>query len=107
MAGFPQLARDRQRLDASLLPPGELIAGLMQVAVMGAAERDCEFIAHLHPESSGLGKAQVMGVCRLPATDEARLSSDELQMLFVADALWLAERQDGLINLSRRRLRRK
>ncbi len=62
MAGFPQLARDRQRLDASLLPPGELIAGLMQIAVMCAAEGYGEFVAHLCPERPELCKTQVMCV---------------------------------------------
>ncbi len=62
MAPFPQLARERQRFDAGLLPPSELIAGLMQVAVMRAAEGDRELIADLHAERSGLSKAQVMGV---------------------------------------------
>ncbi len=62
MAGLPELAGNRQRLDAGLLPPCELIAGLVQVAVMCAAERDRELIAHLHAEGSRLRKAHVMRV---------------------------------------------
>src|SRR5689334_11609236 len=98
MARFPELARDGQRLDARLLPPGDLVARLMQIAVVCAAERHGELIAHLHAQRSRLSKAQVMRVCRLPATDEARLSGDEFEMLLVADALWLGEVQDGFVD---------
>jgi hypothetical protein len=69
MTRLPELARKRQRVDAGLLPPGELIPGLMQIAVVGPAERDCELIAHLEAERPGLGKAQMMRVCGLPTTD--------------------------------------
>ena len=34
---LPELARDRKRVDVGLFPPGELIAGLMQIAVVRAA----------------------------------------------------------------------
>ena len=70
----------------------------MQIAVMRAAERDGELIAHLQPERSGLSKAQVMRVCGLPATDKAGLLGDELQVLLVAQALGLAEQQGRLVD---------
>jgi len=46
-----------------------LVAGLMQLALTTATERYVEFI------SSRLGKAQVMRVRRLLATDEAGLDA--------------------------------
>ena len=102
MTSLPQLAGDRQWFDARLLPPREFVAGLMQIAVVRAAERDRELITHLHPERSRLRKAQVMCVCRLPAANETRLSGDKLQVFFVADALGFAQRQGRLVDASMR-----
>jgi hypothetical protein len=43
----------------------------MQLAVVLAAERHREFIAHLSSQRSRLGKPQMMRVARLSAADEA------------------------------------
>src|SRR3974390_1812266 len=98
MTHLPQLAGNWQRFNSSLVPPGEFIPGLMQITVVRAAERDSELIAHFHAKSSWLGKAQVMGVCGLPATDKARPLGYELKVLFVSDALGLAKWQGGLVD---------
>jgi hypothetical protein len=42
---FPKLAGDFERVDAGLLPPGFLVTGPMNCAMMGAAKRNGEFIA--------------------------------------------------------------
>jgi hypothetical protein len=51
MARLPELPGNRQRLDAGLLLPADLIAGLMQVALMRAADghgqRRLEFSAQM------------------------------------------------------------
>ncbi|MGB8558085.1 MAG: hypothetical protein WCD62_06485, partial [Pseudolabrys sp.] len=54
-------------------PPRALIAGLVQLPMMAAAQRHCEFIAHLEANGSGLGKPQMMWIGGLPAADDARL----------------------------------
>src|SRR3974390_2067840 len=95
---LPDSLRNLEWLDIELLPPGGLIAGLMQLAVMTSAERNGEFIAHLQPDGSGLGEAQVMRVRRLPATDEAGLRSDKLQMRLVAQPLGLGQRERTLVD---------
>src|SRR3974377_2305007 len=88
---LPDSLRNLEWLDIELLPPGGLVAGLMQLTVMTSAERNGEFIAHLQPDGSGLGETQVMRVRRRPATDEAGLRGDELEMGFVAQPLGLSE----------------
>jgi hypothetical protein len=46
----PQLTGDLDGVDAGRRPPGLLVAGAMDRAVMRAAERDGEFIAGLAAE---------------------------------------------------------
>jgi hypothetical protein len=65
----------------------------MQIAVMRAAERHGELVTDLQAKRAWLRKAEVMRIGRLAATDEAGLPGDELEMLLVADALWLAKWQ--------------
>ena len=70
----------------------------MQLAVMTPAERNGELIAHLEANGSGLGKAQVMRVCGLAATDESGLCGHELQMRLVAQPFGLAKRERTLVD---------
>src|SRR6516162_5404497 len=95
---LPESLGDFEWLDIELLPPGGLIAGLMQLTMMTSAERNGELIAHLQPDGSGLGEAQVMRVRRLPATDEAGLRGDKLQMRLVAQPLGLTKRERTLVD---------
>jgi hypothetical protein len=64
----------------------------MQLAMMAAAQRDGELIADLAGERPALGKAQVMGIARLTAADQARLLGDEIHVVAVANAPWLGVR---------------
>ena len=73
MALLPKRPGDLQRFDLEVLPPGHLIAGLMQLPVMTAAERNGELVADFKADGSGLGKPQVMRVAGLPAADETGL----------------------------------
>ena len=70
---FPKILGDLERVDIVILPPSDLVAGLMQLPVMTAPEGDGEFIANFHPESSGLGEPQVMRVGRLSCANQTRL----------------------------------
>ena len=70
---FPQPLGDLQCVDLQILPPGNLIAGLMQLPVMAAAERDGELVADFEAECARLRKPQVMRIGRLPAANEAGL----------------------------------
>lgn len=57
----------------------------MRLAVMSAAERDCELIADLTAERRYLRKSQMMRVCRASAADQAWLLGDGLNVLPVAN----------------------
>src|SRR5947209_5185663 len=87
MRFLPERARNRERLDADLCPPGEFVAGLVQVAVMAAAERHDELIAHLHTDRARLCEAEVMRISRLPAANDTGLRGNELQVRLIAQPL--------------------
>ena len=70
---FPKPLGSLKRVHLEVLPPGCLIAGLVHLPVMAAAERDGELIADFEAQGSGLGKPQMMRIRRLPAADEAGL----------------------------------
>ena len=73
MRSFPETSRDFQGIHSVTVPPRALIAGLVHLPVMPAAQGDRELIAHFETNRSRLGKPQVMRIGRLPAADEARL----------------------------------
>ena len=66
----PQLTGDLDGVDAGRLPPGLLIAGAMDRAMMRAAERDGEFIAGLAAERPRLQVAEMMRIGLFAAADE-------------------------------------
>jgi hypothetical protein len=72
----PELTGDLDGVDAGRLPPGLLVAGAMDRAVMRAAERDGEFIADLAAKGTGLGEPEVVGIRGLAAAHETRLLGD-------------------------------
>ena len=82
----PELTGDLDGVDAGRLPPGLLVAGAMNRAVMRAAERDGEFIAHFAAESPRLQVAKMMRIGLLAAADEARLLGNIAKVLPVTIA---------------------
>jgi hypothetical protein len=70
---FPKPLSNLQGIDFQILPPGHLVAGLMQLPMMTTAERHGEFVADFESERSGLGKPQMMRIGWLPAADQAGL----------------------------------
>lgn len=72
----PKLVGDGNGVDTQPGPPPGFIGRPVQLAVMAPAERYGKFVAHLEPITAGLGEAQVMGITRLPGTDQAALLSD-------------------------------
>jgi hypothetical protein len=73
MAFLPWSLGNRQGIYVEAHPPGHLIAGLMQLTMMTAAERYSELVADFETQGSGLGKPQEMRIGRLPAVDQAGL----------------------------------
>ena len=82
----PELPGDADGVDAGRLPPGLLIAGAMDGAVMRAAERDGEFVAHLAAERPRLQVAKMMRIGLFAAADETRLLGNITKVLPVTIA---------------------
>jgi hypothetical protein len=85
-------------LDLESLPPNQFVARLMQLAVMAAAERDGEFVAHFHADGPGLGKSDVMRIAGLAATNQAWLPGNEFQVLFVTQPFGLGDGKLALVD---------
>jgi hypothetical protein len=102
----PELAGDTEGVDACRSPPTGFIASAMQFAMMATAERYGEFVADLEAETSGLRKAQMVGIARLPATDQARLSGDKPEVGLVAVAAQFPKGQHALVDFGRLGFRR-
>jgi hypothetical protein len=73
MCLLPEVLGNLKRIDSLVLPPRHFVACAMQFAVMTAAERDREFIAHLEANRSRLGESEMVWVRWLPLADHARL----------------------------------
>ena len=82
----PQLTGDFDRVYPGRRPPGLLIAGAMDRAVMRAAERDGEFIAGFAAERPRLQVAKMMRIGLFAAADEACLLGNVAKMLAVSIA---------------------
>jgi hypothetical protein len=67
----------------------------MDLSMVLAAQRDCEFIAHLSSKCTRLGKAEVMSIRWSSSANKARVCGHELAMLLVTQAMWLEH--DGAV----------
>ena len=70
----------------------------MGLAVMAAAQRHGELVAHLAAQSTVLREAQMVGVCRPAPANQARLFSHELDVLLVTKAAWLRTGELALVD---------
>ena len=82
----PQLTGDLDGVDAGRRPPGLLIAGAMDRAMMRAAERDGEFIAGLAAERPRLQIAEMMRIGLFATADETCLLGNVAKVLGVSIA---------------------
>lgn len=65
--------------------------------MMAPAQRYREFVADFAAESLILRKAQMVGVARLTAADQAGLPSDKTHMVAIANAPGFRMHQDGFV----------
>ena len=65
----PQLASRNSRIDANFPPPLSFIAAPMDLAMVAAAQRNGELVAHLARQRSALDEAQVVRVRWLPSAN--------------------------------------
>ena len=86
----PELVGDGEGINAKAAPKLLFFGGAVEFTVMCPADRDREFIADPAAKGPGLGKAQMMGIRRRAATNEARLRGDELPVPLVTQPtlLW-------------------
>src|SRR5262249_4645383 len=82
----PELTGDFDGVDPGRRPPGLLIAGAMDRAMMAAAERDGEFIAGLAAQRPRLQIAEMMRIGLFAAADEACLLGNITKVLAVSIA---------------------
>ena len=83
-AVVPELRGSLGLIDAGILLLGVFIAYAVHQSVMDSTERHCEFVARLATQGPRLQVAQMVGVGRLAATEEAGLSGDIAKMCLVA-----------------------
>ena len=69
--------------------------------MMPAAKRYGELVAHLETNRSRLSKPQVMGIGRLPATDETRLRGNKFQVCLVAQSFGFGNRELTFVDPAR------
>ena len=82
----PELTSDLDGVDAGRPPPGLLVAGAMNRAVVRAAERHGKFVAHFAAERPRLQVAQMMRIGLFAAADETRLLANIAKVVSVAIA---------------------
>ena len=70
----------------------------MHRPVVGPAKRYGKLVADLATEGARLREAQMMGIGRLTATDEAGLLGHVAQVLAVAIAAWGCDRERALVD---------
>jgi hypothetical protein len=96
---LPHPVRNSDRVDASGRPPCCLIAAPVKSTMVGAAQRHRELIANPAAQGPGLHESEVMGVARLPPTEQAWLRRHELQMGAIAVAARLAQWEGTLVDM--------
>jgi hypothetical protein len=73
----PQTSCGNVRVNAGSSPPVAFVTVAMNLAMMHSTERDNPLVADLSSQCAALRKAQMMGIGRCAATDEARLARDK------------------------------
>ena len=94
----PELTGDFDGVNAGRRPPGPLVAGAMDRAVMRAAERNGKLVAHFAAERPRLQVAKMMRIGLFAAADETRLSGNIAKVLAVSIAPRCRNHQRALVD---------
>jgi hypothetical protein len=70
----------------------------VDLAVVAPTERHSELIAHLAAECRRLCKSEMMGIRRMPATDQTSLLGDKFDVIAVTSAARRGQRQYAFID---------
>jgi hypothetical protein len=100
----PQLTSHFDRIDLVGLPPRGFVTASVQRAMVTPAQRDGVLVAHSTADSPWLSEAEMMGVRRPSAADQAWLRRYEPEVCAVAVAARFTERQCPLVNMPSHRI---
>jgi len=98
MGPQPQHSSGGGRIDAGPDPPSDFIATTMHLTMVSPTEWHSEFVAYLATKCWRLRKSEVMGICRVSATNEASLLGNRLHMRPIEDAARGRQSQYGLVD---------
>ena len=85
-------------VDSSFAPPCGFITRSVHLAMMAAAQRDDELIAHLAPERTMLCKAKMMGICRASSANQTGLFGHEFNVGPVPKPARLRNGEQAFVN---------
>src|SRR5215467_4921376 len=94
----PELPGDLNGVDAGRLPPGLLVAGAMDGAVMRAAEGYGEFVARFAAEGPWLQVAKMMRIRLFAAADETWLLGNIAKVLAIPIAPRSCKHEHALVD---------
>src|SRR5262249_44545204 len=95
---FPQFTGDLVWIDAGRPPPGSLVAGTMDRAMMDTTQRHGEFVAGPAAERTRLQVTKMMRVGWPAAADETWLLGDIAKVLPVAITPWRSNGEHALVD---------
>ena len=100
MTFVPKLPGDLERLDPNVVPPGRLVATVVEVSMVFPAEGHREVVPHLSPHRPRLSEPKVMGVGRRGTAQEAGLGAYKPEVLLVAKAPGFVEMEHALVDVA-------
>jgi hypothetical protein len=94
----PKGAGSGHRIDRGPAPPRRFVPGAVHLSVVSATQWNGELIADLAGKGPALRKAQVVGIARLAAADQARLPGHILHVIAVPHPAGFREGQRTFVN---------
>jgi hypothetical protein len=87
---LPESSSDFQRIDLQVLPPGNLAAGLMELAMMATTERHGELVTDLEPDRPRLRKTigQRKQDPRTPCKCSSMVKQQPSRLMTVVGSVW-------------------
>ena len=95
MCASPERERNRHGIDIEAAPPCRLVTLPVELAMMKATNRYCEFIADLASQRSRLREAKMVRIGGFAAAHDARLLGHEFEVVLIAQPNGLARWPDA------------
>jgi hypothetical protein len=94
----PQRASNFQDINPKAAPPRCFVTTAVELAMMTAAQRNGELVAHFAGESAVLREPKVMRIGRNPAAHEARTACYQSDVVAIANPTELRHGQHALVD---------